>query len=68
MSYGPYLQIDASCAAGSNQAFCADQVLQSVIVDVCPDGYSQVAYDKCCSDSDPLLCEFADGTNTNAQR
>jgi len=54
-AYGPYLTIDVDCPA--NGAFCS-QSPPNAKPDVCSVGYQQVAYDKCCSVSSPMICEF----------
>jgi hypothetical protein len=46
-SYGPYLQIIADCTEGSIAGHCATTPTY-VEPEVCPLGYVQVSYDKCC--------------------
>jgi hypothetical protein len=45
MEYGPFLEIRASC---SGTTYCT-QKPQDLNLDPCPAGFSQVAFDKCCS-------------------
>lgn len=60
-SYGPYLEILAECSISStNWAYCA-QLPPNLDPDVCPSGYVQVAYDRCCINSSPKDCVFANG-------
>jgi len=62
LSYGPFMTVTADCAvSGSNSAYCA-QVPSSISPAVCPPGHQQVAYDRCCSASNPSQCVFADGS------
>jgi len=56
MSYGPWLDILANCQRSG--AYCAKKP-NDMSIDVCPQGYNQVAYDKCCN---PSTCLYADGT------
>jgi hypothetical protein len=46
-AYGPYLQITADCTDGDNNGHC-DSTPSYVEPQVCPSGYVQVSYDKCC--------------------
>jgi hypothetical protein len=60
MQYGPYLQIDASCSAGT--AYC-DEAPPQVNLDPCPSGFFQVAFDTCCtSESECVSAGFAQGS------
>ena len=59
---GGYFRIQASSCGGSG-VFCSDSV-SDYDPSVCPSGYAQVAYDKCCSTTVPTQCSFADGTLT----
>ena len=62
LAYGPWLSIDADCTTGTGDLvpFCAAPRL-NVTLPVCPSGYQQVAYDKCCSIADSTICEYANG-------
>lgn len=62
LTYGPWLSIDANCAVGTGDLspFCA-QLPLNTFLPVCSSGYQQVAYDKCCSTSNPFLCLYANG-------
>merc|ERR1711982_259875 len=55
-SYGPWLDILANCQRSG--AYCAKKP-NDMSIDVCPQGYNLVAYDKCCN---PSTCLYADGT------
>merc|ERR1711862_738373 len=57
MAYGPWLEILADCPRAD--AYCAEKPINDMIIGVCPEGYNQVAYDKCCNSSN---CVYADGT------
>ncbi len=57
---GNYLRLVATCAGAGN--YCSNQI-PSYDPDVCPYGYTQVAYDKCCRSNNPLSCVFADGSH-----
>ncbi len=46
-AYGPYLQIEADCVEGAISGHCATTP-SYVEPEVCPSGYIQVSYDKCC--------------------
>lgn len=46
-TYGNYLQISANCAEGSISGHCANTPTY-VEPELCPSGYVQVSYDKCC--------------------
>jgi hypothetical protein len=61
--WGPWLNITASCSAGTGdlEPFCATLPM-SVTLPVCSAGYQQVAYDTCCSIVNPSLCEYANGS------
>jgi len=56
MAYGPWLDIQANCQRSG--AYCAKKP-NDISIDVCPQGYTQTAYDKCCN---PTTCLYADGT------
>jgi hypothetical protein len=62
-AYGPWLSIDADCAVGTGDRtpFCAGYPLNTPLP-VCSTGYQQVAYDKCCSTTNPTVCQYADGS------
>ncbi|GKZ00869.1 hypothetical protein MPSEU_001038600 [Mayamaea pseudoterrestris] len=57
-------RIQASQCGGGSGTFCSGSV-SDYDPNVCPSGYRQVAYDSCCSQSNPSQCVFADGTTTN---
>merc|ERR1712190_220851 len=57
MAYGPWLEILADCPKSG--AYCAEKPVNDMIIEVCPDGYNQVAYDKCCNSGS---CVYADGS------
>lgn len=62
-SSGPWLQIVADCKVSSaNPAYCAAQPEDVSNYNVCPDGYDQLSYDRCCDRSNPSRCIYADGT------
>jgi len=46
-AHGPYLQIEADCVEGSISGHCATTPIY-VEPEICPSGYLQVSYDKCC--------------------
>lgn len=46
-AWGPYLEISTDCVEGNNPGHCAT-VPTYVEPEVCPQGYVQVSYDKCC--------------------
>eukprot|EP00986_Skeletonema_menzelii_P004199 scaffold1415_cov152-Skeletonema_menzelii.AAC.11 len=46
-AHGPYLQIEADCAEGAITGHCATTP-SYIEPEVCPSGYIQVSYDKCC--------------------
>jgi len=46
-AYGPYLQIASDCTEGAVSGHCATSP-SYVEPEVCPVGYIQVSYDKCC--------------------
>jgi hypothetical protein len=46
-AYGPYLQIETDCVEGAIPGHCA-ATPNYVEPEVCPTGYIQVSYDKCC--------------------
>jgi hypothetical protein len=60
LSHGPWLDILADCSRGSgdSSAYCA-QTPSNESPEVCPQGYNQVSYDKCCNS---IECLFADGS------
>jgi len=62
-SSGPWLEILADCSRGTGNlaAYCSEDIAE-VSSEVCPDGYDQVSYDKCCSN---VECLFADGSITS---
>merc|ERR1712183_616833 len=62
-SYGPWLEIQADCSRGTGNlaAYCSEDITE-VSSEVCPDGYDQVSYDKCCSN---VECLFSDGSITS---
>ena len=58
-AYGGYLQIEAACNEGDQDSnYCPmPEGYDIQNIEVCPSGYSQVAYDKCCvPSSDPEEC------------
>jgi hypothetical protein len=61
-----FLHIQALCPSDSvsspKDGYCSGTVKEDYNPDVCPSGYEQVAYDKCCRISDPDVCVFADGS------
>ena len=63
LSYGPYLSVVSDCPThSSNSAYCSGATVDVSNYDVCPSGYEQVSYDKCCSTSNPSSCVYADGS------
>ena len=54
---GGYFRIKASSCGGTG-VFCSNAV-NDYDPNVCPSGYKQVAYDKCCSTTSPSTCTFA---------
>ena len=56
---GTWIQLDVVC--GGTGAYCNETVVD-YDPDVCPSGYNQTAYDKCCLIADPSKCVNADGT------
>lgn len=54
---GPWLDILADCPRSG--AYCSEKPINNMSFDVCPQGYTQTAYDKCCN---PTNCLYADGT------
>jgi len=60
LTWGPWLEIAANCAASG--PFCS-QLPLNVTLPVCSAGYQQVAYDKCCSITNPTTCVFANGSS-----
>lgn len=61
LSYGPWLDVVANCPASSSNAAYCSQAPPNLDPDVCPVGYTQTAYDKCCSGS---TCVYADGSSS----
>ena len=59
---GGYFRIKASSCGGSG-VYCSGSV-DDYDPNVCPSGYKQVAYDKCCSSTNPSKCVFADGSTS----
>jgi hypothetical protein len=59
--YDNIIQIRAKCAGTG--AYCQGAVA-NYDPNVCPSGYVQVAYDKCCSISNRKICQFVDGSKT----
>jgi hypothetical protein len=61
-----FLHIQALCPSDSlsspKDGYCSETVKEDYNPDVCPSGYEQVAYDKCCQISDLDVCVFADGS------
>lgn len=59
----PWLQIEADCprGMGNRASFCQDMP-PAMAIQVCEEGFEQVAYDKCCSLVDPSSCAYADGS------
>merc|ERR1712157_347249 len=49
LSWGPWLDIKADCSRSG--AYCS-QMPTRTLVEVCPQGYTQTAYDTCCNDSE----------------
>jgi hypothetical protein len=60
-----YFRVEAEC--GGSGPFCSGAVAD-YDPNVCAAGYTQVAYDKCCSITTPSQCSFADGTSTTRRR
>lgn len=58
LTYGPYYTLEANC--GGSGAYCSGNAINSN-PDPCPSGFSIQAYDRCCSDVNPLSCMFANG-------
>ena len=56
--YGPELVVTASCSSGT---YCSNAGTPTSVDDVCPSGFTQVSYDRCCLGSQ---CVFADGSGT----
>jgi hypothetical protein len=60
--WGPYITIQSNCSpSSSNSAYCATMPSNVMNVVICSSGYTQVAYDKCCSTTNPSICEYATG-------
>jgi hypothetical protein len=59
----PWLQIEADCQRGTGDraSFC-ESMPPTASIQVCDEGFEQVAYDKCCSFTEPTSCIFADGS------
>ena len=57
MSYGPYTEIQASC--GGSGAYCSERPPSVDQSGVCPNGYTQTAFDACCAISNPSQCVYA---------
>lgn len=56
---GTWLQIRATC--GGTGIYCSGTVID-YDPNVCDPGYIQVAYDTCCSTTNPSQCKYADGS------
>jgi hypothetical protein len=54
-SYGPYLSLKATCEGSG--PYCSGSPVK-YDPNVCPSGYQQLAYDFCCSISNPSLCVY----------
>ena len=63
-SYGTWLEIVANCTASSTNAAYCQQSPPILVPEVCPSGYNQTAYDKCCSVANASKCSFANGSFT----
>jgi len=59
---GTYIELIADCPGTGD--YCEGTVISDYNPDVCPNGYEQVGYDKCCDLSSPSnpVCVFADGS------
>lgn len=59
----PWLEIEADCphGTGDRSSFC-EAMPPMTTIQVCMEGFEQVAYDKCCSIVDPTSCIFANGS------
>jgi hypothetical protein len=57
--------LQAKCPGDTSSSpkngYCSQTVLTNYDPDVCPTGYIQVAYDKCCQIRQPSRCVFANG-------
>lgn len=57
---GPRLEILTDCTPSTdNPAYCAEAAPTVEPLEVCPDGYTQVGFDRCCADNDDTNCFFA---------
>jgi hypothetical protein len=56
-----FLRLVANCPGSGN--YCSTE-LSSYDPEVCPNGFAQVAYDRCCQTTNPSNCVFADGSYT----
>jgi hypothetical protein len=59
--YKNFITIRAKC--GGTGPYCRGAVA-NYDPNVCPAGYVQVAYDKCCSTANRKICQFSDGSKT----
>ena len=55
---GNLIKIQANCTS-SDGIYCNDEIIPitSSALNLCPEGYSQTAYDICCSTTDPSACQ-----------
>ena len=60
-----WFRVQATC--NGTGVFC-DGTFIDYDPNVCEAGYTQVAYDKCCSTSNPNQCTFADGSKVTGRR
>jgi len=63
-SFGPWLDIVTNCPVSTNNSAYCSQLPPVLDPDVCPSGYTQMAYDKCCLATNVSTCVFADGSST----
>lgn len=68
LKYGPYLLLEAENCGATQGVYCTGTPAvngNTYNPNVCStNGYKQVAYDACCSTSNPSRCEFADGSTS----
>lgn len=65
------LLIQARCPSDDDfspkDGYCPESVKTDYDPDICPAGYEQVAYDKCCQVSNSGVCVYADGSAGKVQ-
>jgi hypothetical protein len=61
-----HILLQAQCPSDNNDSpkdgYCAESVARNYDPEVCPTGYVQTAYDKCCQKTSLRRCVFADGS------